>query len=59
MNTNVNDISPDIRNKLTAPKLALEKLSKGEVVPINYIKLALKEINAGIRLLDTINKKGK
>ncbi|MBL8012411.1 MAG: hypothetical protein JNN05_01050 [Candidatus Omnitrophica bacterium] len=45
------EILPDIRNKLTAPKIALDKLLKGEKVPSAYLKLASKELNAAIFLL--------
>lgn len=36
----------DIRNKLTAPKTALEKLAKGEQVPREFLELAVKELTA-------------
>ena len=35
----------DIRNKLTVPKTALEKLDKGEQVPKKFLELALKELD--------------
>ncbi|MDP2930672.1 MAG: hypothetical protein Q8N56_03655 [bacterium] len=38
----------DIRNKLTAPKIALEKLTKGEKLPREYLELALRELNAAV-----------
>ena len=46
-----NEILPEIRNKLTAPKIALEKLSKGERVPGEFLELALKELNTAVNLL--------
>ena len=46
-----NEIFPEIRNKLTAPKVALEKLSRGEKVPREFLELALKELNAAVDLL--------
>ena len=46
-----NEILPEVRNKLTAPKIALEKLSKGERVPGEFLELALKELNAAVDLL--------
>lgn len=54
-----NDIFPDMRNKLTAPKIALEKLAKGESVPSDYLKLAVREINAAILLLQKPKVKSK
>lgn len=45
------EILSDIRNKLTAPKVALEKLANGENVPRGYLDLALKELKAAIVLL--------
>ncbi len=44
-------ILPELRNKLTAPKIALDKLVKGEKVPNAYLKLASKELNTAISLL--------
>lgn len=41
----------DIRNKLTAPKIALEKLAKGETLPKEFLELALKELNEALVLL--------
>lgn len=38
------ELLSDIRNKLTAPKIALEKLAKGEHLPREFIKLALKDL---------------
>ena len=45
------ELSSDIRNKLTASKIALEKLAKGEKLPMEFLELALKELNAAIALL--------
>lgn len=53
------EILSDIRNKLTAPKIALEKLAKGESVPSDYLKLAVREINAAILLLQKPKTKSK
>lgn len=49
------ELLSDIRNKLTAPKVALEKLAKGEKLPKEFLELALKELNAALVLL----QKGK
>ncbi len=45
------EILSEIRNKLTAPKIALEKLAKGERVPREFLELAAKELNAALELL--------
>lgn len=45
------EILADIRNKLTVPKTALEKLAKGEVVPKEFLELAVAELNALDKLL--------
>ena len=45
------EIPSEIRNKLTAPKIALEKLAKGERVPREFLELAAKELDAAIALL--------
>ena len=45
------EILSEIRNKLTAPKIALEKLAKGEKVPREFLELAAKELNAAVELL--------
>jgi hypothetical protein len=39
-----NEILSEIRNKLTAPKIALEKLARGEKVPKEFLDLAVKEL---------------
>ena len=44
-------ILAEIRNKLTAPNIASEKLAKGEKVPKEFLELALKELNAAAVLL--------
>ncbi len=46
------EILSEIRNKLTAPKIALEKLAKGEKVPKEFLDLGVKEPNAARRLLE-------
>lgn len=50
-----NEIFPEIRNKLTAPKIALEKLAKGEKVPKEFLELAVEELNAAVRLSRGLN----
>lgn len=45
------EILSDIRNKLTAPKIALEKLANGEKMPKEFLELAMKELNAAVVLL--------
>ena len=54
-----NEILSEIRNKFTprlrsgqaAPKIALEKLAKGEKVPKEFLELAAKELKAAVSLL--------
>ncbi|MBI5023493.1 MAG: hypothetical protein HZC18_00625 [Candidatus Omnitrophica bacterium] len=46
-----NEILSEIRNKLTAPKIALERLAKGEKVPKEFLELAAEELNAAAALL--------
>ena len=46
-----NEILSEIRNKLTAPKIALEKLAKGERVPREFLELSAKELNAAVTLV--------
>ena len=48
------EITSEIRNKLTAPKIALERLAKGENVPKEFLELALKELNVITELLTKI-----
>lgn len=45
------EILSEIRNKLTAPKIALEKLDKGERVPREFLELAAGELKAAVTLL--------
>jgi len=40
----------DIRNKMTVPKIALEKLAKGEKLPKEFLELALNELKVVIDL---------
>jgi len=40
------EILADIRNKLTVPKTAFEKLAKGEEVSKEFLELATQELNA-------------
>ena len=53
------EILSEIRNKLTAPKTALEKLAKGEKVPRKFLELALKELNATVDLLQELHAPGR
>lgn len=46
-----NEILSELRNKLTAPKIALEKLAKGERVPREFLELAAEELKAAVELL--------
>lgn len=36
---------------MTAPKIALEKLAKGEKVPKEFLELALQELTSSIELI--------
>ncbi|MBI5150731.1 MAG: hypothetical protein HZA28_08185 [Candidatus Omnitrophica bacterium] len=45
------EILAELRNKLTAPKVALERLAKGEKVPKEFLKLAAAELQAALDLL--------
>ena len=45
------EIPSEIRNKLTAPKIALEKLAKGERVPREFLEPAAEELEAAVALL--------
>ena len=45
------EIPSEIRNKLTAPRVALEKLAKGEKVPKEFLELAAEELEAAVALL--------
>ena len=52
----VNDeLLPEIRNKMTAPLTALEKLVEGKEVPHKFLVLALKELRKGLTLLEELN----
>ena len=51
------EILSNIRNKLTAPKIALEKLAKGEKMPKEFLELALKELKSIIGLLQARQSK--
>ena len=50
------EIPSEIRNKLTAPKIALEKLAKGERVPREFLELAARELNAAVALLQELKE---
>jgi hypothetical protein len=46
------EILSKIRNKLTAPKTALERLAKGEKVSQEFLELAMKELRDMSELLN-------
>lgn len=48
------EILSDIRNKMTAPKIALEKLAKGEEVPREFLALALRDLKKALGLLEEL-----
>jgi hypothetical protein len=48
------EILSEIRNKLTAPKTALERLARGEEVPRAFLMLALKELDITTNLLQKL-----
>lgn len=50
------EILSEIRNKLTAPKIALERLAKGEKVPREFLELAAKELKAVIDLVQELEE---
>ena len=50
------EILSEIRNKLTAPKIAFEKLAKGEKVPREFLELAAKELKAVIDLVQELEE---
>ena len=50
------EILSEIRNKLTAPKVALEWLAKGQKVPREFLELAAAELNAAVTLLRELEK---
>ena len=50
------EILSEIRNKLTAPKIALERLAKGEKVPREFLELAAKELKAVIDLVQELKE---
>ena len=52
MNT---EILSDIRNKLTVPMVALERLEKGKNVPTEFLELTLKELKMSLLLLEKLN----
>ncbi len=45
------ELIADIRNKLQAPKTALELLSQGKDVPKEFIERALKDLDEAVGLL--------
>lgn len=46
------EILSEIRNKLTAPRTALEKLARGENVPKKFLELAKIELEELIEMLE-------
>ena len=46
-----NKLTPRLRSGQAAPKIALEKLAKGEKVPKEFLEIAAKELNAAVELL--------
>ena len=50
------EILSEIRNKLTAPKIALERLAKGKKVPREFLELAAKELDTAIALLGELKE---
>ena len=53
------ELLSDIRNKLTAPKTALEKLANGEKVPKEFLELALKKLKTAIALLQKASRSAR
>jgi len=53
------EIPSEIRNKLTAPRVALEKLAKGEKVPKEFLELAAEELEAAVSLLQDVNERSQ
>jgi len=53
------EIIADIRNKLTAPQVVLEKMAKGEQVSPKVSKLALKDLKAAIQFFEKMEKNRK
>lgn len=49
------ELLADIRNKLTAPKIALEKLANGEKVPAEFLALALRDLQKAFVLLQELH----
>ncbi len=54
MKNDIEELLGEIHNKLVAPKIAMEKLSKKENVPHEFIELASKELNKVIELVDKL-----
>ncbi len=48
------EILSEIRNKLTVPMVALERLSKGEKVPQEFLELASNEMKIAVVLLQEL-----
>lgn len=49
------EIWADIRNKLTVPQIALDKLAKGEKVPREFLELASQELSDLVKLLKQLD----
>ena len=47
------DTEQEIRNKLTAPKIALEKMANGEEVSKEFLDVALIDLNS---IIESLNK---
>lgn len=45
------ELAAEIRNKLTAPLIALEKVKCGEKVPQHFVELSIKELERIVELL--------
>lgn len=45
------ELAAEIRNKLTAPMTALEKVACGEEVPQHFVEMAIKELDKIVELL--------
>ena len=48
------ELIAQIRNKLQAPKTALEMFLKGKDVPKNFTEKALEDLDEGLRLLNDL-----
>ena len=46
------EILSELRNKLTAPKIAIERLARGEKVPKEFLELAEEQPSRGFLFID-------